>query len=191
MIISPLVPYLRLFRNISKEDEALIEAAFERRLFNEGDYFFYPGNVCKEMFFICKGVLKIIMPDEKGGQVIHFFLKENQFCTILRSFTNQTNANEGIAAACDAEVLTISKVRLLKLYKDLPYLEDLIGNITQQALLDKVELRNSYLGLNSTSRYRLFMTQQADIALRVSLTDVASFLGITQQSLSRIRKNVH
>jgi CRP-like cAMP-binding protein len=190
MLVSPLVPYLRLFRNISKEDEALIEAAFERRVFNEGDYLFYPGNVCKEMFFICKGVLKIIMPDEKGGQVIHFFLKENQFCTILRSFTNQTNADEGIVAACDAEVLTINKVRLLKLYEDLPYLESVIGHITRQALLDKVELRNSYLGLNSTSRYRLFITQQADIALRVSLTDVASFLGITQQSLSRIRRNV-
>ncbi|WP_342645963.1 Crp/Fnr family transcriptional regulator [Mucilaginibacter sp. CSA2-8R] len=190
MMVTHLVSYLRLFSDISEKDEALITEAFESRVYSEGNSLFKSGNICKEMFFICKGVLKIIISDDKGKQITHFFLKENQFCTILRSFTNQTNADEEIVAACDVEVLAISKVRLLILYENLPYFKNLIDYITQQALLDKVELRNSYLGLDSSSRYRLFLTQQADIALRVSLADVASYLGITQQSLSRIRRKL-
>jgi CRP-like cAMP-binding protein len=65
----------------------------------------------------------------------------------------------------------------------------LIDQITQQRLLDKIQLRNSYLGKDAATRYKLFMTQQSDIALRVSLQDIASYLEITPQSLSRIRKN--
>lgn len=102
----------------------------------------------------------------------------------------ETIADENIVAACPTEVLSITKAGLLALYKKLPYLEKLIDQITQQALLDKIKIRNTYLGYDSSTRYKLFLIQQSDIALKVSLSDVASYLGITQQSLSRIRKNL-
>jgi CRP-like cAMP-binding protein len=69
-------------------------------------------------------------------------------------------------------------------------LKSLIDEINQQRLLEKIKTRNAYLGLDSAARYRLFLNTQADIALRVSLTDIASYLGITPQSLSRIRKDL-
>jgi CRP/FNR family transcriptional regulator, anaerobic regulatory protein len=185
-----LVTYLQKFRHISNEDQQLIITAFSGRCYKEGAPLFQSGHICKEMFFICKGVLKIIVQNEKGNEVTHFFLKENQFCTILNSFNNQIQAEENIQAACDAEVLVISKSKLLLLYEKLPYLKSLFDQITQQALLDKIQIRNSYLGQDSSTRYRLFLTQQPDIALRVPLSDIASYLGITPQSLSRIRKNI-
>jgi CRP-like cAMP-binding protein len=134
-------------------------------------------------------VLKITVADEKGTDITHYFIKENQFCTILKSFDNGVNAPENIVAACDAEVLAVSRRELLTLYQKLPYLKTLIDQITQQRLLDKIQLRNSYLGKDAATRYKLFMMQQSDIALRVSLQDIASYLEITPQSLSRIRKN--
>jgi CRP-like cAMP-binding protein len=88
-------------------------------------------------------------------------------------------------------VSAIHKARLLELYKRLPYLGGLIDRITQQRLLDKIRIRNAYLGQDASSRYRLFMTQEPEIALRVPLNDIASYLGITPQSLSRIRRNHH
>ncbi|MDB5026190.1 MAG: Crp/Fnr family transcriptional regulator [Mucilaginibacter sp.] len=185
-----LVSYLEFFQSINDDDKVLITKAFESRSFTEGNHLFYPDHICKELFFICKGILRIVVQNEKGNEVIHYFLKENQFCTILKSFNNQTKAAEGIQAACNVEVLAISKPKLLDLYERLPYLKGLLDQITQQALLDKIELRNSYLGLDSTARYKLFIMQQADVAMRVPLSDVASYLGITQQSLSRIRKNI-
>jgi CRP-like cAMP-binding protein len=184
------ITYLEQFRPIPAHDQAIIASAFTFKHIQEGDYLLQPGNVCRERFFINKGVLRITVQTEKGSEVTHFFLKENQFCTILKSFNEQIPATEGIQAACEAEVLSISYAKLLALYDQLPYLKELIDQITAQALLDKVTLRNSYLGLDSTGRYNLFLKQQADIALRVSLGDVASYLGITQQSLSRIRKNL-
>jgi CRP-like cAMP-binding protein len=185
-----LIDYLEFFHAISDDDKILISTAFDSRSLTEGDYLFYPDRICKELFFVCNGILRIIVQNEKRGQVTHFFLRENQFCTILKSFNNQTIAAEGIQAACDAEVLAISKSGLLVLYEKVPYLKNLIDQITQQALLDKIELRDSYLWLDATARYKLFIMQQANVALRVPLSDVASYLGITRQSLSRIRKNI-
>ena len=187
---SQLITYLEFFHSISEEDKEEIAKSFQPRTLVEGDYLLHPNHICRELFFIKEGILRIIVQNEKGNPITYFFLKENQFCTILKSFNNQTITAEGIQAACDVEVLAINRVELLGLYERLPYLKNLIDEITQRALLDKIELKNSYLGHDSTARYKLFIMQQADIAMRVSLSDVASYLGITQQSLSRIRRNI-
>ena len=185
-----LISFLQLFINIPESDQKIIADAFQSKTFAEGEYLFESGHVCKERFFICSGILKIVVINDNGVRVTHYFLKQNQFCTILESFMKETVADENIVAACLTEVLSITKAGLLALYKKLPYLEKLIDQITQQALLDKIKIRNTYLGYDSSTRYKLFLIQQSDIALKVSLSDVASYLGITQQSLSRIRKNL-
>jgi CRP-like cAMP-binding protein len=185
-----LIDFLKLYRTISKKDQALIENAFAYKSFKEGEFLTKPGRIVKQLFFICRGILRIRKTNEEGSATIHFFLKENQFCTILDSFNNEVIAEESIEAATAADVLDISKIRLLELYKAVPWLKSLIDEINQQRLLEKIKTRNAYLGLDSTARYRLFLNTQADIALRVSLTDIASYLGITPQSLSRIRKDL-
>lgn len=187
---NPLITYLRLFKPITAEDQELIASYFERTVFKEGDTLFKGGKTCQELFFVCNGVLRILAINEKGVEVTHFFVKENQLCTILHSFNNQVPANESIEAACDTEVLRITKARLSDLYRKVSYLKELIDQIMQQRLLDKIQMRNAYLGEDSAGRYKLFIMQQSDIALRVSLKDIASYLGITPQSLSRIRKNI-
>ncbi len=162
---NPLISYLQLFRHLSEGEEQLIEAAFVSKQFKEADSLFESGRVCREMFFICKGILRIMVRNEKGNDVTHFFLKENQFCTILNSFNNLIPAEESIQAACDAGVLVISKSKLDELYAELPFLKELITQITQQALLDKIQIRNSYLGQDSSTRYQLFMMRQPERSL--------------------------
>ncbi|MBL0740444.1 Crp/Fnr family transcriptional regulator [Chryseolinea lacunae] len=184
-----LLTYLQRFGSLSEEDQEIILEAFRQETVREGDYLFEGGHVCKEMFFVCRGVLKIVMVREQGERVVHYFLKQNQFCTILQSFKQGVVAEEHIQAACDGDVLRITKAELQKLYEKIPYLEGRIEHIIQQGLLDKVKLRNLYLGHPSLERYALFMEHQADIARQVSLADVAAYLGVTQQSLSRIRRN--
>lgn len=187
---NPLITYLQLFKPLTQGDQVLILDTFEHRMVKEGDVLFRGGNVCREMFFICKGVLRILASNAKGQDVTHYFLSENQFCTILNSYNNNVVAEETIEAACDAEVLVITREGLSGLYEKVPSLQGLIDQITQQRLLDKIQLRNAYMGQDAMTRYKLFMMRQPDIALRVSLKDIASYLEITPQSLSRIRKNM-
>jgi CRP-like cAMP-binding protein len=189
-MVNHFIDFLRLFRNISKEDAEIIEQYLGYRTATDGEVLFNEGEICREMFFISKGVLRIVSQNEKGNKLTIFFLKENQFCSILNSFNNNIAANEGIEAACNAELIVLKKQKLSVLYEKLPYLKELITGITTQALLEKIQIRNAYLGEDAARRYRNFLVRQPDIALRVSLSDIASYLGITQQSLSRIRKNM-
>ncbi|MES2275143.1 MAG: Crp/Fnr family transcriptional regulator [Bacteroidota bacterium] len=188
-MLTPLISYLQLFRPIPEADGQHIAAAFKHRVLKEGDTLFN-GGICRERYFICRGILRIMVNTEDGRQVTHYFLKENQFCTILNSFNEQVPTGELIQAACDAEVLVTTRDRLLALYDQVPYLKALMDQIIQQALLDKIRIRNAYLGHDATAQYKLFLIQQPDIATRVPISDIASYLGITPQSLSRIRKNI-
>jgi len=185
-----LVAFLKGYGKFQDGDADLIAAATKRRIYREGDYLFTGGKVCRELFFVCKGVLRIVAINEQGQEVTHFFLKENQFCSILNSFNNGITAPESIQAACETEVLVLSRKTLDELYIQIPYLQELITQITHQSLLDKINLRNSYLGHDSTARYKLFLAQQSLVAAQVQLGDIASYLGVTPQSLSRIRKNI-
>ncbi len=184
-----LTSYVEALRDLSDDDRSVLSARFQSRTFTEGEALFAGGKTCDVLFFICKGVLKIHSANEKGMEITHFFYKENQFCTILDSFQGGTYTEVGIAAACSAEVLQISKTGLIALYEQLPFMKGIVDQAIQQGLMEKVRLRNSYLGQEADHQYRLFVAQQPDIALRVAVKDIASFLGITPQSLSRIRRN--
>ena len=185
-----LLHCLQLAGPLTAADQLLIEQAWEIRPVAEGDILAVPGQVCHELFFILEGVLRIVVPQASGKEMTHFFLKENQFCTILTSFTTRQPAVEGIQAACAGRVLAISRTRLEALYGQVPSLQALLMQLMQQGLLDKIALRREYLGQDSATRYRQFLLRQPAVAQRVPLADVASYLGITPQSLSRLRKNL-
>lgn len=188
-MFEPLFNYLDFFQKINSQDKETICQNITFRKVKEGEILLQEGKAAKEMFFICKGILKIVSISEKGNEVIHFFLSENQFCTILKSFTESIVSTDRIQAACDSEIIVFQKDRLHSLNNSLPYFKNLLDNINKQALLNKIVLRNSYIGEDATARYQKFIVQQSNIALRVSQTDIASYLGITKQSLSRIKKN--
>ena len=185
-----LIARLQQLKPIPVDDQELILKAFEPMKFKEGDTLLQLGHVARQLFFITNGILRIMARNEKGNEVTYFFLKDNQFCTILYSFNNNVIADESIQAACDTELLVVSKSNLLALYEKLPYLKGMIDQISQHTLMEKIKTRNTYLGYDSSERYRLFLERQPDVARRVSLTDIASYLGVTPQSLSRIRKNI-
>ncbi|MDP9075954.1 MAG: Crp/Fnr family transcriptional regulator [Bacteroidota bacterium] len=189
--MNPLIAYLKLLKYISPEDEQIITSHFELKNFKEGDYLFKgDGRVSREMFFVCKGVIRIVSVNDKGIELTHFFYNENKFCSILQSFNNEVPTPAAIQASCDAEILVISKSRLMDLYQQLPYMKEIIDNLNQLHLIEKVNVRNTYLGEDAENQYKLFIMQHPDIAMRVPLKDIASYLGITPQSLSRIRKNL-
>ena len=182
--------FLNQFKEIPAADFELISQHLQHKDIVPGQVLLQQGKTAKELFFVATGILKIVSTSEKGNDVIQFFIKENKFCTILYSFNGGIVAHEGIVAATRGELLVFSKTSLDALYGKLPYFKGLVESITHQALLDKIQIRNSLMGEEATTRYHKFISNQPDIMLRVPLSDVASYLGITQQSLSRIRRNM-
>lgn len=182
--------FLNLYREIPVADLDVITQYLDIRDVKAGEVLLNEGRTAKELFFVISGILKIVSTSEKGNEVIQFFIKENKFCTILYSFNGDVVSHEGIVATTDGRVFVFSRAKLNNLYEKLPYFKELVESVTQRALLDKIQIRNNLMGEEATTRYHKFVSQQPDILLRVPLSDVASYLGITQQSLSRIRRNI-
>lgn len=184
------IQFLRSNAGISVEEESFIMQHITLRQVKEGEVLLQEDHYARELFFICAGVLKIVSTSDKGVQVVHFFLKQGQFCTILNSFNNNQPAHEGIVAACDATLVVFIKEALQTICNHIPRFQTFIDNTTQKTLFDKIALKNNFGGKDATERYKTFLQLQGDIAAQVSLSDTASYLGITLQSLSRIRRNV-
>jgi CRP-like cAMP-binding protein len=185
-----LVQFLTTYRSISDAEAEIIMSHFELKYFKEAAYLFTGGNVCNSLYFVVNGILRICAINDKGLDITHYFIKEHQFCTMLDSFNNGNIAQDSIQASSSVEVLEISRKNLRKLCLNLPFMADLIDQINQQRLLEKIRLKNIYSGEDSTNRYKLFLREQPDIVHRVPLNHVASYLNVTPQSLSRIRRNV-
>jgi CRP-like cAMP-binding protein len=185
-----LLIFFRSFRTITADDAAVITPYFQTKHFKEGEYLFTEGKVCKELFFVVSGILRIVNANQKGIDVTHYFIGDKQFCTILQSFNNETIAGDGIQACCDTRVLSISKKNLLELYQKLPFMVDLINQANQQRMLEKIRLKNAYSGEDAIERYKVFLSEQSEIAYRVPQNYIASYLNVTPQSLSRIRRNL-
>lgn len=175
--------------NFSMADLETISRYAQSRECRAGEILLKEGSIARELFFVVSGILKIVSTNEKGNEVIQYFIKENRFCTILYSFNGEVVSNEGIAAATDAKLLAFSKPALNQLYAGLPEFKERLEDITHRTLLEKIKSRNSLMGEEATVRYQKFLANYPDILLKVPLSDVASYLGITQQSLSRIRRN--
>ena len=188
--MDPLIAYIMSQRPLTEEEKAVIASHFQAGDFKEGDYLFRGGRVCNQFLFIVSGIVRMVAVNDKGVEVTHFFVHENQFCTILASFNNETIAEDSIQCCSPVTVLSIEKERLLTLYARLPFMEGLITQVNQERLLEKIRLKNIYSGEDSTGRYRLFLKEQPEIANRVPLGQVASYLNITPQSLSRIRRRL-
>ena len=169
---------------LSDAEVELIRQCVTERSMREGEYLLRPGATARELFFIASGVLSIVI-----GDATAYFLAENRFCTLLDSFHRQVPGVEGIRAACPATVLVFRHDELLGLFGALPVFERFVSMSTQRTLMEKIQVKNAYFGLDAAARYQRFLERQPEIAARVALGDIAAYLEVTPQSLSRIRRN--
>ncbi|NML65548.1 Crp/Fnr family transcriptional regulator [Hymenobacter sp. RP-2-7] len=182
-----LLACLRAFGPIPLADEAPLLAAWHPRPAGEGEWLTAPNTVCEELFFVVQGVLRIT--DGTGPrETTHAFRTQGQLCTLLASFERQEPSPLRIQAACPAQVLAISHARLAALSQQLPYLPALLQRLIQHELLAKLTLQRAYLGQDAAARYRTLLARQPEVARQVPQRMLASYLGITPQSLSRLRR---
>ncbi|WCT13276.1 Crp/Fnr family transcriptional regulator [Mucilaginibacter jinjuensis] len=177
-------------RIIPKDEQVLIANSFSIKRFKSSDWLIKPGTIARQLFFINNGVLKITLPHPHNKDVVYFFLKEHQFMTFLYSMYGNVPAVQGLQAACVAEVMMINYEQLTDLYRQLPYLRALIDEIAQLSMAEMVTIKNVYMFGEASDKYQNFLQRQPDVAKRVALNDIASYLGITPQSLSRIRRSI-
>jgi len=183
-----------LISNISKhlslapgEIEFFTSLLRARSLAN-GEFLLREGDVCRYESFVVKGCLKTYYLDEMGIEHIVDFSIEEWWADDLYSLLTQTPSKSNIKAIEDTDILQIGKTDLELLYNKVPKFERFFRILFQNAYIAQREQINLALSASARERYLLFIKKKPYAEKRFSQKDIASYLGITPQFLSTLRK---
>ncbi|MBT2560217.1 Crp/Fnr family transcriptional regulator [Pedobacter sp. ISL-68] len=185
-----LINFLKTYPQLSETDIGLISSEFQLKRIKAGEVLSRPGEIADKLYFINAGIMKITVEKEELRNGVYYFMTPNQFMSFLYSLYNETPAVHGLEAATDCEVLVMDKVGLLKLYRLIPDFRSLLDTIAHLSMAEMITRKDTLLSLDASNSYKLLLKTQPEIALSVPLIDIATYLGITPQSLSRIRRQI-
>jgi CRP-like cAMP-binding protein len=144
------------------------------------------GHTCKTIYFINKGVARIYYFKD-GNDITESFAFENNIIARVESLFTGKPSRKGIQILEDAEIVAINSTLLFKLYDTFPEIERLFRLIVESAYVDTVNRIEGIQFHTAEERYHTLIKEAPDVIKRVPLKYIASYLGITQVSLSRIR----
>lgn len=181
-----LITHLSGFIAISKSLEAEINSIAKNVLFSKGQKIINSNERCDTIFFVKKGLLRGYHLDD-GKEVTNWFAQKSEFATCFYSFITNTFSFEIIETLEDCDLIEISYSSLQNLYVKFPETER-IGRIITENYYIKLEERILNLQFKTAKeRYQKLVFSKPLLLQRVSLGQIASYLGITQETLSRIR----
>jgi CRP-like cAMP-binding protein len=181
-----------LARHISLNDDEIsfFTARLKRKSLSAGDFLLREGDVCHYESFVVKGCLKTYYEDKNSDEHIIDFCIEEWWADDLYSFLTQTPSRSNIRAIEDTEVLQIRKTDLELIYEKIPQFERFFRILFQNAFITQREQINQALAASAEERYRLFLQKKPYAEKRFSQKDIASYLGVTPQFLSTMKRKL-
>lgn len=174
---------------INAQDIALLKRHFIEEKLPAQTKILEAGKVERYIYFLNQGIVKGYQNID-GKIVVQHLVAEQDFFTSLDSFMNETPSLDNYETVTDCELIKITKPDYTFLKKQTAFWSDFVKTITDNHLNCKLERVKDFQVLTAKARYLKFIKTNPNLALNVSVENIASFLGMEPQSLSRIRKQV-
>ena len=175
---------------LSEEEMEAFCSLFQQKLVRKKSFLLRPGEICKFEGFVNKGLFRVYHIDQNGFEQILYFASENWWITDIDSFTNSVPSQLYIEAIEDSEILLISKKDKEIAYNNLPKIEKLFRVMTQKTHVALQRRMIDNLGKTADQRYLDFIEKYPGLYQRLSNLQIAAYLGISHEFLSKIRKKI-
>lgn len=184
--IDQLLDHIRSYHPLSAEARNALNDCFEKLVLPKGEYLVTEGKVCRHLYFLEQGALRGYYNLE-GKEITHWFAFAHDFVTSFYSFITQQAAVENIQLLEGSILWAITKDNLTRLLNEYHDIERLV-----RIAYEKYYIRLEHRFVNAqfktaTERYQELLVEAPHIIERVPLGAIASYLGISQETLSRIR----
>jgi CRP-like cAMP-binding protein len=176
--------------SLTREEIEFFTSLLRSKSLANGEFLLREGDVCKYESFVVKGCLKTYYLDEMGIEHIIDFSIEEWWADDLYSLLTQTPSKSNIKAIEDTDVLQIGKTDLELLYQKIPKFERFFRILFQNAYITQRDQINLALSVSARERYLLFIKKKPYAEKRFSQKDIASYLGVTPQFLSTLKKKL-
>jgi CRP-like cAMP-binding protein len=185
-----LIDYILQFGSLNQQQIELISKKATELNLRKDEYYFEAGRIARQFGFIIDGIAKVSYYNNKGEEITKYFIEENNIVVDLTSFDGEIPSSSYVQAVTDCRLIVFSKLDWQELLNTIVGLDNIVYKIISKALLQKVERISPLLAQDATTRYLNFLEIYPNVVNRIPLSHIASYLGITQSSLSRIRKNI-
>lgn len=183
----PLLDYFNRFIPLNAEEKQLVIKLFKPRLYRKRQYVLQEGDICAQFNFVVRGCLRMYKIDEKGNTHIIQFTAENWWLMDIGSFHGRTPSELNIDALEDTMVFQISYENLIELYTKAPKFNLIFRVLIENSFVSLQKRLLQNISSTAEERYLSFMQSYSHLTNRLPQVQMAAFIGITPEFLSRLR----
>lgn len=179
--------YLEDKITLTNEDYELIESVSSFKKLRKRQYLLQAGDVFRFHAFVCKGFLRNYYVDEKGQYHIMQFAPENYWTGDGESMNSGLPSKYDIDAIEESEILLLKKEDFEMIRKTIPAFNDFVNKTLRKNAVVLQERIHVNISLSAEEKYSNFISKYPSISNRVPLHMIASYLGVSAETLSRVR----
>lgn len=174
---------------LSPKASILLSGIAEDRTWPKEAYLFREGEVCRHIYLVESGIIRATQLKD-GKEINLYFRFEGEFVTNLKSLRTGSPSEYSLQAIDISETVGFSKEALFNAYQESAEVESWGKQVVEQMLIEQEEHSTFFKLYSPEERYAYLLAHQPSLIQRVSLSHLASYIGITRESLSRIRKRM-
>jgi CRP-like cAMP-binding protein len=180
------IDYLLQFGNLNKQQIDLISSKATEAELTKDSNFWEAGKIPKYIGFLVDGIIRISYYDNQGEEITKYFFDENHLIKDWENF----DSTFYLQAVTNCKLITFAKKDWKEISDTILDWDKMIDKIMNKHHQEKMDRISAMISQDATTRYLEFLKNFPNTANRIPLSYIASYLGIAQQSLSRIRKNI-
>lgn len=184
-----LIEYILQFGNLNEQQIELIRKKATETKLRKNEYFSEAGKIPKQIGFVVKGIIRICYYNNNGEEITKYFIDENRLVVDYPNFEANMESSDYLQAVTECKLIVFSRQDWEELYKTINDWDRIVTKAVQKAFQQHLERRSALVSEDATTRYLSFIEKFPTLSNRVPQAYIASYLGITRFSLSRIRKN--
>jgi CRP-like cAMP-binding protein len=190
MCTNRLEKYFSAINLLSLSEIQAVCDGFEFSKLDKGCFFVEQNKVSEKIGFILRGCVKALSANTNGTENITCFKFEGSFITSFESFAYKKVSKKGIQAIEDCEILTMTYDSFHNLLEKIPGLVIVAKKLMEQEYIEKENYLIAYNNKTAREKYTHLLSATPEIVQRVKVQDIASYLGVTQRTLTRIRNAI-
>ena len=185
--IEPLLNYFDRLIPLNKVEKELVKDKFHHRLYRKRQYLLQEGDVCGYFNFVVRGCLRMYKIDDQGNTHILQFAPEDHWVSDIGSFHSLKPSALNVDALEDTVVLQINRDDLISLYRHAPKFDRIFRVLIENSFVRLQQRLLQNISSTAEERYKSFVEIYPHLATRLSQVQIAAFIGISPEFLSRLR----
>jgi len=183
-----IIQHIRKHVSLSESEVVVFNKYVEKHQFKKKEFILQERKVCKQLYFVEKGCLRMYFINKKGVEQITQFALDGWWISDYQSFLNKTPSDYYIQTIEESVIISIDNQNLDKLLIELPHLEKYFRLIMQKAIAGAQHRSKLLYEMSKEEFYIHFSTSFPEFMQRVPQYMIASYLGLTPEYLSELRK---